>query len=111
MRKRTLWVAIGAAVLLVTAGVVTAAVSIDFGAQTQQQLTAHAEQLFGVNNPLEASSTADLNEAQALAHPAGLVTLAHGLQANVVSSGFRNRSRSTSSFTGVGSANGGNHIR
>jgi hypothetical protein len=51
----------------VTAGVVTAAVSVDFGAQNQQQLAAHAEQLFGVNNPLEASSTVDLNQAQALA--------------------------------------------
>jgi hypothetical protein len=86
MRKSTLWVAIGAAVL-VTAGVVVAAVSVDFGAQNQQQLAAHAEQLFGVNNPLEASSTVDLNQAQALANPAGLVTLANGLKANVVSSG------------------------
>ena len=85
MRKRTLWVAIGAAVLLVTAGVVTAAVSIDFGAKTEQRLAAHSEQLFGVNNPLDASSTADLDKAQALANPAGLVTLANGLKANVVS--------------------------
>ena len=87
MRKTKLWVAIGAAVLLVTAGVVTAAVSVDFGAQTQQQLGQRAEQLFGVNNPLDASSTADLNQAQALANPAGLVTLAKSLKATVVSAG------------------------
>jgi hypothetical protein len=87
MRKTKLWVAVGGAVLLVTAGVVTAAVSVDFGAQTQQQLGQRAEQLFGVNNPLDASSTADLNQAQALANPAGLVTLANGLKANVVSAG------------------------
>jgi hypothetical protein len=60
MRRLTLSVAIGAAVLLVTAGVIGAAVSIDFGAKTEQRLAAHAEQLFGVNNPVAASSTADL---------------------------------------------------
>ena len=87
MRKRTLWVGIGAAVLLVTAGVVGAAVSIDFGAKTEHRLAAHSEQLFGVNKPVEASSTADLDEAQALANPAGLVTLAKGLKAKVVSAG------------------------
>jgi hypothetical protein len=87
MPKRTLWIAIGAAVLLVTAGAIGAAVLVDVGAQNQQQLAAHAEQYFGVNNPLEASSTADLNQAQALANPAGLVTLANGLKANVVSAG------------------------
>jgi hypothetical protein len=87
MPKRTLWIAIGAAVLLVTAGAIGAAVLVDVGAQNQQQLAAHAEQYFGVNNPLEASSTADLNQAQALANPAGLVTLANGLKAKVVTSG------------------------
>ena len=87
MPKRTLWIAIGAAVLLVTAGAIGAAVLVDVGAQNEQQLGAHAEQYFGVNNPLEASSTADLNQAEALANPAGLVTLANGLKANVVSSG------------------------
>jgi hypothetical protein len=87
MQTRTLWVAIGAAVLLVTAGVVGAAVSVDFGARTEHRLASHSEQLFGVNNPLQASSTADLNEAQALANPAGLVTLANGLEAHVVSAG------------------------
>ena len=87
MRKTKLSVAIGAAVLLVTAGVVTAAVSVDFGAQTQQQLGQRAEQLFGVNNPLDASSTADLNQAQALENPTGLVTLAKSLKATVVSAG------------------------
>jgi hypothetical protein len=48
MRKTKLWGALGTAVLLVTAGVVTAAVSVDFGLQTQNQLGQRAEQLFGV---------------------------------------------------------------
>jgi hypothetical protein len=87
MRQRTLWVGIGAALLLVTAGVVGATVSIDFGAKTEQRLAAHSEQFFGVNNPLEASSTADLDDAHALANPAGLVTLANGLKAKVISAG------------------------
>ena len=69
MRRRTLWVGIGAVLLLVTAGVVGAAVSIDFGAKTEQRLASHSEQLFGVNRPVDASSTADLDEAQALANP------------------------------------------
>src|SRR4029078_6333957 len=48
---------------------------------------ARAEQLFGVNNPLDASSTADLNQAEALANTAGLVTLPDGLKAEVVTAG------------------------
>jgi hypothetical protein len=87
MRKPRLWVVVAAVLVLVGAGAVTAAVSIDFGQQNREQLGQRAEQLFGVNNPLEASSTADLNQAQALANPAGLVTLANGLTANVVTSG------------------------
>jgi hypothetical protein len=87
MRKPQLWVVIGVVLMLVGAGAVVAAVSVDFGLQTQQQLGQRSEQLFGVNNPLDASSTADLNQAEALANPAGLVTLANGLEANVVSSG------------------------
>jgi hypothetical protein len=73
MRKRTLWMGIGAALLLVTAGVVGAAVSIDFGAKTEQRLAAHSEQLFGVNNPIEASSTADwMRPRRSRTHPASL---------------------------------------
>ena len=83
----TLWVGIGAALLLVTAGVVGAAVSIDFGAKTEQRLAAHSEQLFGVNKPLDASSTVDLTTAQALADPAALLTVAKGLKVNVISAG------------------------
>ncbi len=88
MRKRTLWVAIGAALLLVTGGVVGATVSIDFGARTEERLAAHSEQLFGVNKPVAAAAAAaDLSEAQALANPAGLVTLANGLKKKVISAG------------------------
>jgi hypothetical protein len=40
-----------------------------------------------VENPIAASSTVDLNEAQALANPSALVKVAKGLQVGVVSAG------------------------
>jgi secreted PhoX family phosphatase len=67
-------------------GVATASF-LDFGQQTQRELADHANQLFGVKKPIGASSTVDLNEAQALANPAALVTVAKGLKAKVVSAG------------------------
>jgi hypothetical protein len=74
MRKPKLWVAIGAALVLVTAGVAAAAVlaSGNFGQQTQDQLANQANQLFGVGKPIDASSTVDVTHAQALANPSAL---------------------------------------
>jgi hypothetical protein len=60
---------------------------MDFGQETQRQLSARSEQLFGVQSALPASSALDLNQAQALADPAKLVTLARGLKAHAVSAG------------------------
>lgn len=89
MQKPKLWVAIGAALLLVTAGVATAAVlaNNDFGQQTQDQLANQANLLFGVGKPIDASSTVDLTQAQAIANPSALVTMAKGLDVKVVSAG------------------------
>jgi hypothetical protein len=73
---------------LLTAGVATAAVGgLDFGQQTQRELADNSDELFGVDKPIAASSTVDLDQAQALANPKGLVTVAKGLKVNVVSAG------------------------
>jgi hypothetical protein len=87
MRKHKLSVALGAAVLLVIAGVATAAVAMDFGLQNQRELADKSMLLFGVEKPIEASSTVDLTEAQALAAPSALVTVAKSLKVSVVSAG------------------------
>jgi secreted PhoX family phosphatase len=87
VRTRKWWiVVVGAAAALVVAGVAVAAMA-DFGVQTQNRLADQSSDLFGVDSPLAASSTTDLNQAQALADPTKLVTLAKGLKANVVAAG------------------------
>jgi hypothetical protein len=86
MRASKWWVAVGAALVLGIGGVATASF-LDFGQQTQRELAEHANQLFGVKKPIQASSTVDLNEAQALANPAALATVAKGLDVDVVSAG------------------------
>jgi hypothetical protein len=86
MRRTKWWIAVAVALVLVGAGVATAAF-MDFGQQTQRALADHANQLFGVKKPIEASSTVDLNQAQALADPAALATVAKGLKVNVLSAG------------------------
>ncbi len=86
MRKRRLWVVAGVGVALAVGGA-AAAWTGDFGLQTQHDLSPRSNQLFGVRSALPASSSTDLDEAQALADPAGLVTLANGLHAHVVAAG------------------------
>ncbi len=86
MRRTTWLVAAGAALVLGIAGVATATFW-DFGQHTQGELAHHANQLFGVKKPIQASSTVDLTEAEALADPAALVTVAKGLKVDVVSAG------------------------
>ena len=61
MRRTTWLVAAAAALVLVAAGVATAHFW-DFGLHTQRELARHANQLFGVNKPIQASSTVDLTE-------------------------------------------------
>jgi hypothetical protein len=87
MRKRKGWVVVGAvAVALIVAGIAVAGLK-DFGLQTQKELAHQSQSLFGVKSALGSSSSTDLNEAQALADPAKLVTLAKGLKAKVVAAG------------------------
>jgi hypothetical protein len=59
----------------------------DWGLDEQTQLQNKSQPLFGLGQPLTESSTANLDAAQALANPAGLITVAKGLQVDVVSAG------------------------
>jgi secreted PhoX family phosphatase len=68
--------------VLVSVGVVVAA--SDFGSDRDASLANHSHQLFGVGQPLEASSTLSITAAQAQADPTALVILAKGLKARVV---------------------------
>src|SRR4029450_2732218 len=86
MRSTTRLVAAGAALILGIAGVATATFW-DFGQHTQGELAHHANQLFGVKKPIQASSTVHLTEAAPLADPAALVPVAKGLKVDVVSAG------------------------
>jgi hypothetical protein len=57
----------------------------DFGKQVEFLARLQALPLFGVFAPIGASSTVSLTADQANANPAGLITVARGLRANVVS--------------------------
>lgn len=61
MRKATFrTLAIGVALAVVTAGVATAAaMKLDVGQENQKQLADKADKLFGVKEPIAASSTTD----------------------------------------------------
>jgi hypothetical protein len=83
---RTPVLVVGLAVLLLGAGTAVAAFS-DWGLEQQTQLHNKSQPLFGVGQPLKASSTVDLDQAQALAHPAGLISVTKGLKVNVVTAG------------------------
>lgn len=71
--------------LAVTAAISTSAFAVDFGQKVELLAKAQSLSLFGVISPLGASSTISLSAADANANPAGLVTLASGLTAKVVS--------------------------
>ena len=79
------WI-VAAVVGLAVVGVAAAA-SSDFGLQKQNELYDKGNLLFGVQQPVAASSTADLTGPQALANPAALVTLAKGLDVHVLAAG------------------------
>jgi hypothetical protein len=83
---RTVVLSLGLVALVFGAGGGLAAFS-DWGLRQQEHLQHESQPLFGVGHPLEASSTTDLDQAQALAHPEDLVTVANGLAVNVVSAG------------------------
>jgi len=59
----------------------------DWGLEQQTQLGNKSQPLFGVGQPLTASSAASITQAQALEDPTRLVTLAKGLEASVVAAG------------------------
>jgi hypothetical protein len=86
---------IGLATAIATAGVSATALAtddgsgsvatpIDFGAWIQVQLRLLSLPLFGVLQPVGASSTASIDAATANANPAALVTVAKGLRAKTV---------------------------
>jgi len=83
MRKRR-WLLPAIAVLGFTTGAV-ALNDFDFGLFREDQLAAHAPQLFGIVEPLEQSSTESVSQATAQADPTSLITVAKGLQVRVVS--------------------------
>lgn len=59
---------------------------LDFGQYRDHLLHSHSMQLFGINGPLEASSTRSVDAATAEADPLSLATFAHSLRARVVAS-------------------------
>lgn len=61
-------------------------VGFDFGTFRDQQLLTHSRQLFGIVQPLTASSTRSVDAATAEADPLSMVTLAKGLRASIVAS-------------------------
>src|SRR5262245_41023963 len=78
---------IGLLAFALLAGTATAAAFEDWGLNVQTQMENKSAPLFGVVQPLQQSSNADLDQAQALANPAGLLTVAHSLHVNVVTAG------------------------
>ncbi len=74
-------------VFVAVVGTAVGAYFDDWGLDRQTQMENKSQTLFGFGQPLDQSSTTDLSQAQALANPAGLVTVAKGLKVGVVSAG------------------------
>ena len=87
--RRTVGLALGALTFVLVVGVAAAALD-DWGLDQQTQLQNKSHPLFGVGQPLTQTSTVDFNKAQALADPAGLITVAKGLKVSVVAAGPAN---------------------
>jgi secreted PhoX family phosphatase len=87
LSARRVVVLLGLLTFVVGIGTAVAAAFDDWGLDQQTQLENKSHPLFGVGQPLTSSSTANLNAAQALADPAGLITVAKGLDVSVVSAG------------------------
>jgi hypothetical protein len=81
-KKRWLAILAGASAGLLLAGAALA--SGDFGSERDRDLANHADDLFGVDKPVRASSTQSIDAATANADPRKLITLARGLKARVV---------------------------
>jgi hypothetical protein len=84
---RVLPLVLGVVALVAVVGTALGAYFNDWGLNRQTQMQNKSHTLFGVGQPLKTSSTADLSAEQALADPAGLITVAKGLKVNVVSAG------------------------
>jgi Bacterial protein of unknown function (DUF839) len=78
---------VGAVALVAVVGTALGAYFDDWGLDRQTQMENKSHTLFGFGQPLTASSTANLSQAQALANPAGLITVAKDLKVGVVSAG------------------------
>jgi hypothetical protein len=76
--KRGVIAGLGLALVATTAAAVS-----DFGVRRDERLRDQSEQLFGVGKPLQASSSKQLTQQEALADPTRLVSLAGGLHAHV----------------------------
>lgn len=85
MRSSTRVAIVGALASLALVG--SAYAGADQGQKQQSSLAGESNDLFGVRRPVAASSTVDFTAAQALADPAGLLTVAKGLKVKVISSG------------------------
>ena len=82
------WIAISVVAALVVVAGVSAAGGVDWGANVEKDMNSgRSNQVFGVDKPLLSTSTASLTQAEALAHPEDLVTLAKSLKASVVAAG------------------------
>jgi Alkaline phosphatase PhoX len=78
---------VGVVALVAVVGTALGAYFDDWGLDRQTQMENKSHTLFGFGQPLTESSKANLNQAQALANPAGLITVAKGLKVGVVSAG------------------------
>jgi uncharacterized protein DUF839 len=87
LTSRLALLAVGLAALVALVGTALGAYFDDWGLDRQTQMENKSQTLFGFGQPLTASSTVNLSQAQALANPAGLVTVAKGLKAGVISAG------------------------
>src|SRR5262249_52087656 len=65
-------------------GTAAAGTPFSFGVFRDRQLASMSQRLYGVGQPIGSSSTAQVTQAQALADPTRLATLAKGLKARVV---------------------------
>src|SRR5262249_55273823 len=68
-------------VLIATTAMAFAKNFFDFGTYRDDQLAKNADDLFGFKDPVAESSTKSITQAQALADPTKLATLAKGLHA------------------------------
>jgi hypothetical protein len=87
LTSRLALLVVGLTALIALVGTALGAYFDDWGLDRQTQMENKSHTLFGFGQPLTESSTDNLNEAQALANPAGLISAAKGLKVGVVSAG------------------------